>query len=325
MVFVLKLLVGLFCVGALGVVALFLLGPREPGVRNTVLVTSQIGLDIDAYLTAKEERLDDIWPGVEKEVIWADAPGVQTEFAVVYIHGWSATKEELRPVPDRLAAALGANLFYTRLSGHGRTGQALADAEASDWVLDAQEALEIGRRIGKKVILFGTSTGGTLVAELLAKESRATDIAGAVLVSPNFRIKDPASLVLTFPYGRRLVEAIIGKTRSWQGQNALHTKYWTNVYPSVAVVPLAVLVKHVRKRDFAAIRTPALFIYTLKDDVVEQRETERIMAKWGGEVTRFQPDFTDDPKGVHVLAGDIISPSRTTPVADAIIAWAKGL
>ena len=58
-------------------------------------------------------------------------------------------------------------------------------------MLDGLEALEIGRRLGERVILFGTSTGATVIAEVLAREGEAQDIAGAALVSPNFRIADP--------------------------------------------------------------------------------------------------------------------------------------
>ena len=33
-----------------------------------------------------------------------------------------------------------------------------------DWVFDLSEALEIGRKIGEKIIIIGSSTGGTLAA-----------------------------------------------------------------------------------------------------------------------------------------------------------------
>ncbi|MDD4273595.1 MAG: hypothetical protein PHG14_07705 [Desulfobacter postgatei] len=38
----------------------------------------------------------------------------------VYIHGFSATRKETAPLSDLVAKTLNANLFYTRLSGHGR-------------------------------------------------------------------------------------------------------------------------------------------------------------------------------------------------------------
>lgn len=198
---------------AILIAAVWFLGPREPMNSQIVFDKNVLGDDLDAYLVAQESQFDDITPGVEKQIVWAGEKGVKTTLSVVYIHGWSATMEELRPVPDLVAKALGANLFYTRLTGHGQPGEALAAAEAGDWVLDGLEALEIGRRLGERVILFGTSTGATVIAEVLAREGEAQDIAGAALVSPNFRIADPNAPFLTLPFARYYTPIIGGKIR----------------------------------------------------------------------------------------------------------------
>ncbi|GIV58500.1 MAG: hypothetical protein KatS3mg042_1413 [Rhodothermaceae bacterium] len=129
---------------------LWMLGPR-PAVEEPAGRPVLPG-DLDAYLAAAEARFDDLRPGVEKAIVWADpATRSRTPLAVVYLHGFSATREETRPLCDTLAARLGANLFYTRLTGHGRTGEALAAATASDWLRDALEALAIGQRLGERV------------------------------------------------------------------------------------------------------------------------------------------------------------------------------
>ncbi|KZL20096.1 hypothetical protein PsAD2_01582 [Pseudovibrio axinellae] len=59
-----------------------------------------------------------------------------------------------------------ANLYYTRLTGHDRTGEALAEATLYDRINDLAEAVEIGRQIGEKIIIVSTSTGATLSAWL---------------------------------------------------------------------------------------------------------------------------------------------------------------
>jgi hypothetical protein len=48
----------------------------------------------------------------------------------------------MRPVPDRLATQLGANLIYTRLKGRGSL--AMAKPVAGDWLEDTAEALASG-------------------------------------------------------------------------------------------------------------------------------------------------------------------------------------
>ena len=142
----------------------FAVGPRvsvDQTLRPVVLPE-----DLDGYLARSEARFADLRPGVEKTIIWADSSKAKTPIALVYLHGFSATRQETRPLCDTLAARLGANLFYTRLRGHGRSDDAMAEASANDWLNDSYEALAIGRRLGERVVLVGTSTGATPAAWL---------------------------------------------------------------------------------------------------------------------------------------------------------------
>ena len=147
--------------------------------------------DLDAHLAAREAVFDDLTPGTQKRIVWAGTPGEKTPLALIYLHGFSSTSEEVRPVPDRVAAALGANLYFARLAGHGRTGTALAGATAEDWLTDLAEALAIGTRIGERVILLGTSTGATLATIGLGDPSIAAALPGADRVA---RMEPPAPL-----------------------------------------------------------------------------------------------------------------------------------
>ena len=99
-------------------------------------------------------------------MIWAGAPNEQDTVQRGLYPWFSATRQETAPLSELVSQALGANLFYTRLTGHGRTGSALACARVNDWLNDVVEAYEIGRRLGKKVIMIGCSTGGTSLAWL---------------------------------------------------------------------------------------------------------------------------------------------------------------
>ena len=73
--------------------------------------------------------------------------------AVVFIHGFSATGHEIRPLPDLVANGLVANLFFTRLSGHGQGGPAMGCATLDDWRADVAQALAFGRMLGKRVLV----------------------------------------------------------------------------------------------------------------------------------------------------------------------------
>jgi pimeloyl-ACP methyl ester carboxylesterase len=144
------------------ILLVFFAGPRvslEPDLKPIALPE-----DLDEYLKQSEAAFSDIVPGAEKTIIWANPEKTKTTLAVIYLHGYSATRQETAPLSEHIAKKLGANLFCTRLSGHGRGGAAMAEACANDWLNDSLEALAIGKRLGEKIIIISVSTGGTLAA-----------------------------------------------------------------------------------------------------------------------------------------------------------------
>lgn len=313
-------------VPALAVAALWLFGPREP-VETAVTFDRPLSADgLDTYFAAAEGRYDDITPGAEKRVIWAGAPGAVTDLALVYLHGFSATSEEIRPVPDRVAEGLGANLVYARLAGHGRGGAAMAEPTVADWMHDVAEALAAGRAAGREVVVIATSTGGTLAALAALDPDLARGVKGIVFVSPNFAIVNPAARLLTLPAARAWVPLVAGRERAFETLNEDHARWWTSRYPTEALVPMAALVRHAAARDFSAATVPALFVYAPADRVVSAAATEAVAAGWGGPATLApQAPGPDDDPSAHVLAGDILSPGLTAPVAALILDWVRGL
>ena len=69
--------------------------------------------DLDGWLAQRETAAGGVREGCAKQVVWADGHR-KTPMAVLYIHGFSATGAEVRPLPDLLAEALGANLYFAR-------------------------------------------------------------------------------------------------------------------------------------------------------------------------------------------------------------------
>jgi esterase/lipase len=305
---------------------IFIVAPKEPVDRSFSFDPATLGPDLDAYLAAEEAKFADIIPTTEKQIIWAGAKGAKTPLAVVYLHGFSATKHEIMPVADRVATSLGANLFYTRLSGHGRSPAALAEPRAGDWINDMAEALAIGRRLGDRVIVISTSTGGTLAAIAATDPVLSQDLAGIVFVSPNFGIDKTAAFLLNLPFVRYCGPLVAGAERSSDVRNADHAKFWTTRYPTVAAVPMQALVTHALAQDYTKAKLPALFIFALDDRVVQPRVTADIADAWGGLHETYHPDLTDkDDPYHHVIAGDIMSPDQTAPTVARILVSAKRL
>lgn len=69
---------------------------------------------VETWLRARDEDEAPLEPGAESCVTWAVEAAKPTELCVVYLHGWGASPPELSPVPEQLAAALGANLLRYR-------------------------------------------------------------------------------------------------------------------------------------------------------------------------------------------------------------------
>lgn len=314
---------------AVGVVALVaLIGGLWLFGREPLRVPEVPGFDDPvAFLAAREGAVDDLRPGAEARIVWAGAAGQRSDLVVLYLHGFSAGPEEIRPVPDYVAAALGANLVFARLSGHGRDGAAMAEPRAGDWVADTALFLDIARAIGDRVVIIGTSTGGTLAAYAALDPAMAADLAGIVFVSPNFALADPLGALLQWPLARHWVPLVAGAERRFDPINAGQAAHWTTQYPTVATVTLGTLMRHVTDRDPTATDVAALFVFSDADQVVSAQVTRALAARWGGAVTlapQTMPRSGADPFA-HVIAGDILSPAMTAPIASRMVAWISAL
>ncbi len=304
---------------------MFALGPREPADTTVRFDPASIGAEPDAYLAKAEADIAGIRDGLQKEIIWAFPNSkAKTKLAVVYIHGFSASKGEIRPVPDKIAAALGANLYYTRLTGHGQNGQAMAVATVNNWVNDFAEAIAIGRMIGEKVIIIATSTGAGLSTWAAAQPDLSKDVAAMIFVSPNYGVQAPGSFLLDLPWGRQLANLIVGPEREFTPVNAAHGTFWTPKYPTNAILPMSAQTKLARDARVEDIKIPTLFVFAETDKVVRPDLTKERIARWGGKTETLIVEKPDDPYQ-HVVAGDALSPNKTEEVAEKSRAFIQSL
>ena len=267
-------------------------------------------------------QINDIRPGLKKSIIWAGAPHQRTRYAIVYIHGFSASKEELRPVPDRIAAALGANIFYTRLTGHGRTAEAMREASVAAWMQDLAEAFQIGTMIGDKVILISCSTGGTLVAAGIVRGIFSEQLFSTVFFAPNFGVQDRMAPLLTWPLARYWAPLIGGEMQTNTPRNQLHARYWTTSYPTISLIPMMQLIDMVDDAELGTSTVPGLFYFSPDDKVVDPQKTENFIARWRGpkEIMRVNGNDSEDELN-HLITGQVVSPSQVKRAADTVINW----
>lgn len=303
-------------------VLVFLSGPRVD--IDTRIDPVSLPENLDKYIAESESRFDDIVPGTEKVIFWARGKGVRTPFSVVYFHGFSASRKETAPLADIIAQKLCANLFYTRFTGHGRSPKAMLDGSVNAWLNDGVQALTIGQRIGEKVIVMGTSTGGTIAA-WLATQPAAGNVAAFILISPNFGPANSMAKILLLPWGGNIAELLIGRERAFKPDNPGHEKYWTCRYPTRALLPMMGLVRLAACADLSRIKAPVLVIYSPSDRVVNPALTETAFKKISAARKLLVPYTGSSDPDQHVLAGDILSPGSTQALGTMISDFILGL
>ncbi len=297
-------------------------GSYSPAKRDVIGVDDGV-LGLDAELQKLEAIFDDIKPETEKKIIWfGDSNGSgknkkQTNFSVVYLHGFSASRQEVSPLTENIAQALGANLFLTRLTGHGRSNDAMADVTVEELLADSIEALEIGKRIGKRVIVIGTSTGAALATWLAAYE-KTDALAAVVLLSPNYGLRDPKSVWLLKPAAKIWLPLIEGRQYEFAPDGDLQSQFWTWRYPTVALIPMMKLVSYVTALPLDNIMAPALVLYSPEDEVVDVGKIKSVYQRLGSQVKQIEVIEGVQSSQHHILAGDILAPA-TTPHVESII------
>jgi alpha-beta hydrolase superfamily lysophospholipase len=304
-----------------GLVALACLsGPLFPFAPAPSRVAEGVGKvpDLDLYLRQRESQHAGVRSDLAKIILWhAPATRSRTPLALVYLHGFSASRRDIAPVVETLAGTLGANAFLTRFAAHGRTTSTeFATVTAHDWLDDAREALAIGGRIGDRVVLIGTSTGA-LLATMAALED-SSRIAALVLLSPNFAIRDWRAKFISGPLGRLLARVVIGTEYSFRPDTGGHARFWTSRFPSEGIVALMDLVNHARSIHLGQLKIPTLIIYTDRDTVVD---IGAIRARFD-EIQAAPKLIVDLPQATrHELTGDALAPDMVRPVVEQIMTF----
>lgn len=260
-------------------------------------------------------------PDTESRIVWADGEA-RTSWSVVNLHGFSATRQETAPLAETVASMLNANLYEARLTGHGRVEQPLAGVRAEDWLQDAADALASGAAIGDKIVVIGTSTGATLAAAMLDHEL-AKHIDTLVMISPNFEPRDPGARWLTRPAGPLLARLAVGDTRCWEPRDELQERFWSTCYPTAAAVEMMRLVDRANRLLPADIPQRLLMFYSRGDMVISPKAALDVFnATASPQKAAMEITDSEDPSQ-HVLAGDILSPTTTQAVADAIVSFIR--
>ena len=312
-------------------VFLYVVGPKFPSPKlDSELPKVEVQLDqLDSFLSGRESKLP-VKPDNESIVVWAnDSLKQKTDWCLLYLHGFSASRMEGFPTHVNFAAHFGINAYLPRLASHGLdVPEPLLDMTPDRLYESAKEALQIAHLLGKKVVIMSTSTGGTLSLKLAAEFPNLVN--GLILLSPNVAINNPAAFLLSGPWGLQIARKVYdGKYRYTNDNlNDEECAYWNCFYRLEAIVYLQQLVDATMDpRTFHRVNTPVFLGYYYKDKE-HQDEVVRVDAALNMFDELGTPDSLKEKQafdaGVHVIGSGMFSKAQKE-VEEAAIGFGEDI
>ncbi len=287
----------------------YLLGPKpaKPILSDKIPELSCTSLNIIDDCIHRCDKDLKVKTDNESLIVWNDSLHEQTEWCLLYLHGFSASRMEGMPTHENVAKHFNMNLYMPRLASHGiETEEPLLDMTPDRLYESAKESLMIAHKLGKKVIIMSTSTGGTLSLKLAADFPNLVD--GLILYSPNVAINNFGASLLSKPWGLQIARLIYGdKYRTVNTDpNDDECLYWNCYYRLEATVYLQQLVDAcMNNTTFSKVQCPTFLAYYYKDE-----DHQDPVVKVSAALNMFDKIKTDDAHkkkqafdaGVHVIA-----------------------
>jgi len=259
-------------------------------------------------------------------------------YAILYIHGFGASRAEGEAVGDDIAESLDANIYYARLPGHGSTAEAHAAATFDQYLQEMEATLLQMPKLGPKVILIGTSTGALVATYLAARHS--DKIHAVILASPFWDFGDKSARLLNFPGGLELGQLFLGKDRDarWKKdpekrQHPDYYKYWLMKQKFAAVVNLNNLRRYVVKKDnIEKVAAPVLGLIYYQDsehydDAIDLKKVRNLFPLLGREKHpggNAKNKLVEIADGSHILMSAYVRTDKAKIKAE-ILGWLKAL
>ena len=289
----------------------YVAGPRPseplPDGKILAVITDLNTLDADI---ARYEAGFKLRPDNQARVVWADSGKKQkTPYSIVYIHGYTASWAEGSPVNLNLAKEFGANMYLARTEGHGLDSpDAMIDLTPANYLESGERALAIGKTLGEKVIMIGTSMGGMMTLYLA---SRHPEIASIVLYSPCIELADSKGKLVTGPWGQQILDQVYPDKHVYnKKENAERSKYWYETFHTNGIITLqTILDNYATAETFAKVKQPTFLGYYYKNDA-HQDPTVSVAAllkmydELGTSADEKRKEAFPDA-GAHVIASDL--------------------
>lgn len=291
----------------------YLLGPsaHSDAIKNEPIMLNPDLVKLETSIAASE-RGARLRPDNEARIVWADSlRKIRTPYSIVYIPGFSASWAEGDPVHKQIARHFGCNLYLARTAEHGvDSPDALKELTPSSYANSAERALAIGKSLGEKVIVMGTSAGGMLALYLAAHHP---EIDGLILYSPCIAIANPAMKLVTKPWGKQILDRVFPDEHVVNSYNKPgRIRYWLPKYHSNGLITLQTMLDEFMIPElFQKVKQPVFMGYYYKDEehqdnVVSVPAMLEMFDQLGTLVSKKEKaDFPN--AGAHVIASQYTS------------------
>ncbi len=262
-------------------IAVYLLGPKPDKAqlsKDLPSLSASIS-NMETYVEQNDAGLK-IKPDNESRIVWADDTlKERTEYCLLYLHGFSASWYDGFPANVEFAKRFGFNAYFPRLASHGIiTEDPLIDMTSDNLWESAKNALMVAKSLGRKVIIMGTSTGGTLGLKLAADFPEY--VYALILYSPNIRINNNAAFLLSKPWGLQIGRKVNGGLYRVVNEDvdSKECRYWYCRYRMEGTVYLQQLIDEtMNKETFENVTCPVFLAYYYKDEE-NQDQTVKVSA-----------------------------------------------
>ena len=268
---------------------------------------------LEADLIASEAAEPGIKPGCEAKIVWADsARKAKTPVAMLYLHGFGASREEGAPVHEHLAKRFGCNLFRARMDEHGADeGDGnMAELTVDSYVESAERALFLAQQLGDSVVIVSTSAGGALGLFLAA---RHPEVKALVTWSPCIRLFSGLTGLMAGPWGLQIAQTVRGgHFNDYPFKKPVMAKYWTNHQRFEGIIQFAVFLETAMVPEtFAKVKCPVFVGYYYKDEahqdqLVSVAAMKKMFVELGTDPAKKRevafPNAAD-----HIIASPIVS------------------
>lgn len=258
-----------FLILAVVIIALFAIDAYQSHITYTYK-TKKLPATFEEYYQSKlkESKEKGVRPKNEEKLLkFAD----KTKIALLYIHGYGASRAEGEYIVDKVAKKYKYNTYYLRLPGHGTTMEDHKSTEYYQLLDTAIEAAYMTKQLGDKLVIIGTSMGGAIATYIAAEFPNLPD--ALILTSPFYRFTNPVGNMFLFrPFFHTLLLFVTYRERHdpyddpndnwtmyWYPKN-----YWASLHSLLDITDLAA-----NDEIYKKVSCPVLLLYYYKDDTTK--------------------------------------------------------